>query len=312
MVAFASAAVKLQTAAGSEWLSQELEHGPYNDRSGNYLSQFNVGPPRTQTLTDPDGITMSTTALSVISRKCSMSSAQSCTQWTLLLSMRRCFFPQERTLSPVVLSLQADALSRRRSSRRRALLVGPLGWARSVLEWPREPARSTSSRTILFLQSRAGDAVISDESYGDGKRIGTARSVSFRMWTTVILFANAAGAAIFVALAGVALNLPFRRLWVPYTALCSCGLLLAPSLYWARLSRERPKSCAIRFAIAIFLYIQAVMVALGSSTIRLGILSQSEVVYDYAPFMEAFSVIVSIPIYVTARLMFKAPQSGSV
>lgn len=140
----------------------------------------------------------------------------------------------------------------------------------------------------------------------DGEKTqGLLGSVNFAIWTAVIFFGHAVGAAIFIGLAGLALNLPARRLLVPYTTLLYCGLVLSPLLYWARLSRERPKSCAIRLGIAMFLYLQVLMLALGFSTIRLGILSQTAALNDYAPFMVPFSALASIVIYVVTRQMLK-------
>ncbi len=135
-------------------------------------------------------------------------------------------------------------------------------------------------------------------------------SVNFGIWTAVIFVGHAIGMAIFIGLAGLILNIPARSLWVPYTALVYCGLVLSPLLYWARLSRERPKSCAIRFGIAMFLYLQVLMLALGFGAIRLGILSQAAALNDYAPFMIVFSALASILLYIAARQMLKAPQSG--
>jgi hypothetical protein len=136
-------------------------------------------------------------------------------------------------------------------------------------------------------------------------------SVNFGTWTVVIFIAHAIGMSIFVGLAGVILSIPARRLLVPYIVLVCCGLVLSPLLYWARLSRERPKSCATRFGIAIFLYLQVLMLALGFGTITLGILSRSAALNDYAPFMIPFSVLVSVLVYVVTRQMLKAsPQSG--
>lgn len=135
-------------------------------------------------------------------------------------------------------------------------------------------------------------------------------SVNFGTWTAVIFIGHAIGMAIFVGLAAVILSIPARRLWVPYTVLVYCGLVLAPLLYWARLSRERPKSCAIRFGLAMFLYLQVLMLALGFGTIRLGILSLAAAVNDYALPMVTFSVLASVLLYVVARHMLKAPPSS--
>jgi hypothetical protein len=146
--------------------------------------------------------------------------------------------------------------------------------------------------------------------HSDGEKMQRPGSVNFGIWTAVIFVGHAIGMAIFIGLAGLILGIPARRLLVPYTTLLYCGLVLSPLLYWARLSRERPKSCAIRFGIAMFLYLQVLMLALGFGTIRLGILSQATALNDYAPFMVPFSVLASILLYVVARQMLKAPQSG--
>jgi len=141
-----------------------------------------------------------------------------------------------------------------------------------------------------------------------GQNTPKSHSVNFGLWTVVIFIGHALGMGIFVGFAGLLLGIPARRLLVPYTTLVYCGLALSPLLYWARLARERPKSCAIRFGIAIFLYLQVLMLALGFGTIRLGILSQAEVLNTYAPFMVLFSALVSVLIYLAARQMLKNPQ----
>jgi hypothetical protein len=57
----------------------------------------------------------------------------------------------------------------------------------------------------------------------------------------------------------------------------------------------------------MFLYTQVIMVTLGISTIRLGILSQTEVLTDYAPVMVPLMALTSIVIYVVTRQMLKTP-----
>lgn len=138
------------------------------------------------------------------------------------------------------------------------------------------------------------------------EKIQTPESVNFGKWTGVIFVGNALGTAIFLGVAGIILDLPPRKLLIPYTMFLCCGLVLSPFLYWARLAREQPKSFAIRSTIAMFVYIQVIMVALGISTVRLGILSQTAVLNDYAPVMVPFTALTSIVIYVVTRQMFKA------
>ena len=130
-------------------------------------------------------------------------------------------------------------------------------------------------------------------------------SVNFGTWTVVIFVGHAIGTGIFIGFAGFALALPPRRLLVPYMMLLYCGLVLSPLLYWARLAREQPKTCAIRLAIASFLYAQVLMLALGISAIRLGVLSQTEALNNYAPIMVPFTALASIAVYVIRRQMFK-------
>jgi hypothetical protein len=92
--------------------------------------------------------------------------------------------------------------------------------------------------------------------------------------------------------------------------LLECGLVLSPLLYWARCAREQPRSCAIRFGIAFFLYLQVLMLALGFSAIRLGILSRTAALNDYAPLMVPFSALTSLVLYVLTHQILKARKSG--
>jgi hypothetical protein len=133
--------------------------------------------------------------------------------------------------------------------------------------------------------------------------------VNFGKWTAVIFVGNAMGTAFFLAVASVILELPPRKLLIPYTMLLCCGLVLSPFLYWARLAREQPKSCAIRFSIAIFLYMQVLGLALAIGTVRLGILSQMAVLNDYAPLMVPFTALASIVGYVITCQMLQARKS---
>ncbi len=140
----------------------------------------------------------------------------------------------------------------------------------------------------------------------DARRPG---SVKFGIFMAVTFGGHAIGMAIFVGLAGLIMRIPTRSLLVPYTALLYCGLILSPLLYWARLSRERPKSCAIRFGIAIFFYLQVLTLALGFGTIRLHILSQAEAVSDFGLVVLPLSAFAFAASYVIVRQTLKAPQS---
>ena len=125
--------------------------------------------------------------------------------------------------------------------------------------------------------------------------------VNFIKWTAMISVGHAIGVAIFTVFVGIVLNLPPHRLLVPYSMLAYCGLILAPLLYWARLVGRRPRAYAIRFAIATFLYSQALMLALGLGAIRVGLLSQVADLSGYAPYMELISILASGAAYIAIR-----------
>jgi hypothetical protein len=130
-------------------------------------------------------------------------------------------------------------------------------------------------------------------------------SVRFGTFIVIVFGGNALGMAIFVGLAGLILSIRPRSLLVPYTTLLYCGLVLSPLLYWARLSRKRSQSYALRFAIAIFFYLQAIVLALGFSAIKLNILSQAEAVSDFGLLIVPLSAFTFGASYLLVRQMIK-------
>lgn len=131
------------------------------------------------------------------------------------------------------------------------------------------------------------------------------RSSGFVALSGAVVGGGAVGSAVFVGFTGLVLGIPIAKLWVPYTTLVFCGLVLAPLIYWARSARSQPDSCATRFGIAMFLYMQCLILALGFSAIRLGLVSQIKAVDDYAAPVFALSLIASILLSIGARQMLK-------
>jgi hypothetical protein len=58
----------------------------------------------------------------------------------------------------------------------------------------------------------------------------------------------------------------------------------------------------------MFMYTQVIIVALGISTVRLGIRSRAAVLNDYAPVWAPFTALTSIVFYVFMRQRFKARE----
>jgi hypothetical protein len=129
-------------------------------------------------------------------------------------------------------------------------------------------------------------------------------------WTFVFFITYAVLETVFVGLAGLALNLSLRSLLLPYLMLLFCALVLAPLVHWALQSRDQPKSCAFRFALVIFVYLQLFSLAVAFNVVRLGIVSQAIILDDAAPCILVGSVITSVVVYVTARRRLEVVKDG--
>lgn len=137
------------------------------------------------------------------------------------------------------------------------------------------------------------------------------RPMNFGRWMSIALITYAAMDAIFVGLGGLALNLSFRSLWLPFGMFFLVGVLLTVLLYWTRQSYDRPKSCAMRLAFTIFSCSLTFMLALVFSAMRLSILSQSTALNDYAPYALPGSLVAATVVYLMARKKLQAMQLRS-
>jgi hypothetical protein len=144
----------------------------------------------------------------------------------------------------------------------------------------------------------------------DSDRVESLGSVRFGIFVAVVFGGNAAGMAIFVGFLGLILAIPARSLVVPYLTLLYCGLVLSPLLYWARVAREQPRSCALRFATAMFCYLQVIMLALAVSAIRLHILSKAETVRYFGLLIVPLSAFMFVASYFVAWRTVKRRQAG--
>src|SRR6185312_1847615 len=131
-------------------------------------------------------------------------------------------------------------------------------------------------------------------------------SMSFVKWTSIYFAGWAACQAVFLALVALILDVRIRSLGVPYLLLLWCGYVGAVLIYWARQSYERPKSGAIRFAVAIFGYLTLYMGILVFSAYRLHLLSLGAALYDYGPDIVPGAALGSIVVYVMARRRLEA------
>jgi hypothetical protein len=87
-----------------------------------------------------------------------------------------------------------------------------------------------------------------------------------------------------------------------------CGFIASALLYWTRQSFDRPKSFAVRFALTIFFYMVLFMFVVAYSAAGAGILSQSTVLNDYAPFICLGAAITATTVYFMARKKLEAAK----
>lgn len=125
--------------------------------------------------------------------------------------------------------------------------------------------------------------------------------MSFYNWNLVFVATYGVLEAAFIAVVGLALNIPARSLLVPYLMLLFSVVLLAPCVRWVLQFRDKPKSCAIRFALVIFVYLQVFSLILAFNAVNLGIVSKAIIVDDSAPIAVIGSTIMSIGVYITVR-----------
>jgi hypothetical protein len=134
------------------------------------------------------------------------------------------------------------------------------------------------------------------------------RPASIGVMTGRSLVAHAIGGIILVAIFGLALGVPARRLLMPYVAVLFCGSLLSPLLYWAWLPHQRPRSFATRIGLAMFSYLQVLILALLLSAVRLGILSTGKAFGDYYRVWVLFSAVLTVGMYFVGRKMLNRLQ----
>jgi len=135
---------------------------------------------------------------------------------------------------------------------------------------------------------------------------------TFWRWTSLFLASYGVGHGILVVLVGLVLSLRIRNLLLPYLLLLWCGFIGASLIYWARQSYDQPKSGAIRFALAIFLFLNVYMGALLFSAAKLAILSTGSALNDYAPYILPTSALGSVAVYLNGASAARSRQVGTM
>lgn len=132
--------------------------------------------------------------------------------------------------------------------------------------------------------------------------------MKFGKWMLIAMLGYAAFDAVFVVLAAIALRLAMRDLWMPFVLFLCSGLIGVSLVYWAL--RDRPKSLAIRFALAIFFYLVLFIPALAFSAGKLQIVAWP-LVRDFAPWIFPGAAACSVLVYLRARRQVKNTQFRS-
>jgi hypothetical protein len=80
-----------------------------------------------------------------------------------------------------------------------------------------------------------------------------------------------------------------------------CGFVASVGIYWARQSYNRPKSGAIRLALAILVFLNLYLGALLFSAVKFGFLSSDDAINNYAPYILPVSILGSVGVYMAAK-----------
>ena len=131
--------------------------------------------------------------------------------------------------------------------------------------------------------------------------------VNFAVWTGIMFLGHSIGYAIFLGAIGLIFDLAIPNLWKPYLLLVYCGLLFGPLSYWARIARERPQTCARRFAIVCFLYFQILVFVLLYSATDLKLLNRDDAIGFYSLCLVPFNALVCLYIYRTMHQKLEKP-----
>jgi hypothetical protein len=118
------------------------------------------------------------------------------------------------------------------------------------------------------------------------------------------------GMAVALAILGLILGIPLRRLLVPFLAFAYCGVILAASLYLARVARVRwPDRFPVICGLVMFLYWGLFLLALGFTAIRLQFLSLQGATNKYAGVALLSLMVAFMGGYMFARQLNKSKRS---
>jgi hypothetical protein len=134
--------------------------------------------------------------------------------------------------------------------------------------------------------------------------------MKFAQWVLAFFATYAALATILVGLASQILSLSFQSLILPFMMLLGCGLLLSFLVYWVRQSYERPKTCALRFALVVFVYLQLFALVILLSASSIGILSRVTLLHDFIPLLAPGAAISASVAYVLTLKQLQAREKG--
>ena len=109
-------------------------------------------------------------------------------------------------------------------------------------------------------------------------------------------------------LVGFGLELPIRRLVIPWLVMSVSGVVMAFVTYWARSPVDQPPTVAAprRFAFLMLVLVTIVCGTMLWSAVMLGIVSRATAMSEYLPFFALPSVVLPVSMYYYARRKVRA------
>ena len=120
--------------------------------------------------------------------------------------------------------------------------------------------------------------------------------MKFWRWMFLSSLSYAICAAMLFAVAGLAMRVAFRKLWLPYALFLACWVICGPLIYWVTRADNSRNTYAARLASVMFLYAVLAFSTAVLGVAIVGIIPKTKVINDF-PLVLLVSALFSFGAY---------------